>query len=102
MTQQAQQPDKASVAAQIVLVLLTAGLQCWVIWIQLPPAERMWIRLAVLGRVRRLTATAAWSEGRAGMSEELATGQRSVRYATAYSLSLLRDRAHRLLEDMRP
>jgi hypothetical protein len=96
-----QQQDRTSTAAQVLLVLLTVGLQFWVIWVQLPPQQRTWIRLAAAGRVRRIAAMGAWSEGQAGMGEELQTGQKSIRYATAYSLSLLRDRAQRILEEMK-
>jgi len=94
--------DAAQIAAQFLIIAMVVGANCLTIWLSLPPQQRMWIRLAVAGRVRRIAATAAWREGRAGMSEELVTGQRSVRYGSAYGLSLLRDRAHRLIEDMRP
>jgi len=86
---------------ELLLMGVSVAAQAWIVWVSLPPQQRFWIRLALLGRLRSLGARLAWLEGRAGMAEEIQTGQRTVRYVSAYGLSLVRDAAAEALEDMR-
>lgn len=86
---------------EFLLLAGSAAAQVWVIWLTLPPQQRFWIRLQVLGRVRQVTARWAWLEGRAGMAEELVTQRRSVRYLSAFALAVTREAADQALEDMR-
>ena len=87
--------------AEFLVLGATAAAQIAVIWLSLPPQQRYWIRLAVLGKLRAATARLAWLEGRAGMAEEIQTERKSVRYLSALGLSLLREYADQTLEDMR-
>ena len=100
--QQSQPRGEPHPVVTALYLLLLLGIQAWAVWIMLPPQQRMWIRLAVAGTVRSKSATAAWRQGHQGMGEELATGQRSVRYLAAWGLSTVRDRANKSLEAMRP
>ena len=93
---------KTEVAVQVAAVLATAGLQAWAIWVTLPPQQRYWIRLRAMDTCRRVAGRMAWSEGHAGMGEELRTGCKSVRYLGAWGLGILRDAAVGELERMKP
>jgi hypothetical protein len=100
-----QQHNRPGVVETLVAVagtLAVMGLQMWVLWLQISPQERMWIRLAVAGRVRSSAAAMAWNMGHRGMAEEIRTGQRSIRYLAAWGLSTVRDQAQQALETMRP
>ena len=95
-------PGAAETLVAVAGTLAVVGLQAWVLWLQISPQERLWIRLAVAGRVRQSAATMAYLLGHQGMGEELRTGQRSLRYLGAWVLSTVRDQASRSLEAMRP
>lgn len=83
-------------------LLLSLAATLVMTWSILPPEDRRWIRLSMAWRARRLLAVLAALEGRAGMADELAGRDPAPRYVTAYRLALLRDRAGRLLDSMRP
>lgn len=100
--QQRSRPGAAETLIAVAGTLAVMGLQAWVLWLQISPQERMWIRLAAAGRVRSSAARMAWAMGHSGMAEEIRTGQRSVRYLAAWGLSTVRDRASSALEAMRP
>ncbi len=72
------------------------------VWSMLPPQDRLWLRLRVTWTLRRLLGGLAAREGRAGMADELAGRDPAARYVTAYRLALMRDRAARILDGMRP
>jgi hypothetical protein len=101
-SQQRREMRKGEVAVQVAAILATAGLQAWAIWVTLPPQQRYWIRLRAMDTCRRIAGRVAWSEGHAGMGEELQTGRKPVRYLGAWGLGLLRDAAVGELERMRP
>jgi hypothetical protein len=97
-----QQQQRAQIAVELVSLALSLAGMAAAVWFTLPPQQRMWIRLAVAGRVRSSAATMAWNMGHRGMAEEILTGQRSIRYLVAWGLSMVRDRASSALEAMRP
>ena len=95
------QPQRSR-AGEAVLILATIALQGWYLYLTLPPQQRLWLRLTVLGTVRQRSARIALLLGWQGMGEELATGQKSARYLAALWFSLGRDWANRQIEAMRP
>jgi hypothetical protein len=97
-----QQRQRAQVAVELVSLAVSLAGMAAAVWLTLPPQQRMWIRLAVAGRVRSSAAMMAWRQGHSGMGEEIRTGQRSIRYLAAWGLSTVRDRASTMLEAMRP
>lgn len=96
------QQQRAQLAVELISVALSLAGMAAALWFTLPPQQRMWIRLAVAGRVRSSSAATAWNLGHRGMGEEIATGQRSILYLAAWGLSTVRDRASQALEAMRP
>lgn len=94
--------SRAEILTAAAVSLLLLSFQAWVLWMQISPQERLWIRLYGAGRLRSLSAAAAWQQGHRGMAAELATGRRSPRYLAAWGLSTVRDRAAAALEAMRP
>jgi hypothetical protein len=89
MTQQERRP---SPWLEILLGMISLAGTCLIIWGNLPPQERQWIRLATASRLHRLLAVRAWREGRAGMRDELAGRDPQPRYAAAAWLGRWRDR----------
>jgi len=87
---------------ELLVILTSTAAQCWIIWLSLPPQQRYWIRLRVMGKARQLAGRRAWLEGHAGMGEELQTGRKSVRYLTAWGLGLMRELAQGELDRMKP
>lgn len=92
-------PSLGRILAEAAISAMAALL---VVYSQLPPQERLWINLEVASRARRVLGVLAAREGRGGMRDELAGRDPTIRYVTAYRLALLRDRAARVLEDLRP
>lgn len=94
--------QRAQLAVELLSLVVSLAGMAAALWFTLPPQQRMWIRLAVAGRVRSSSAATAWRMGHQGMGEEIATGQRSILYLAAWGLSMVRDRASQALEAMRP
>jgi hypothetical protein len=88
--------------AEVVTALASAALMGIAVWYQMPPQERLWLRLQMAGFAHRLAGRLARAEGRFGMADELAGRDPSPRYGAAYGVSLCRDWLARSLADMRP
>jgi hypothetical protein len=88
MTQQ----ERPSPWLEILLGLISLAGTLLIIWGNLPPQERQWIRLGLTSRLHRVLVVRAWREGRAGMADELAGRDPGPRYAAAAWLGRWRDR----------
>ena len=88
------QPGKLELAVTLVTTLVT-------VWWVMPEPERDLIKRRALWLAHRASARLARTEGRRGMSDELA-GRDYHRYAVAYQLSRARDGLAAVIEEMRP
>lgn len=84
--------DKTQVALEILLSLISLAGTAWIVWIQLPPAERQMTRLSMASAAHKWLARAARRIGYLGMGDELAGRDPSERYGFALMLGKLRDR----------
>lgn len=95
MVQERQSPP---VWAELLITTFTLAGTALLVWGQLPPQEREWIRLGVaqyrLSLQRRMAAR-AWQAGRAGMAEEIKGHDPSPWYTAAVMWGRLRDRLGR-------
>ena len=84
------------IAAAVVSLLI--------VWQTLPEHQRKLLAMRALDFSHRLLARWAKSEGRAGMTDELAgrPGYAERQYAVTLKLSVARDRVAAALESMRP
>jgi hypothetical protein len=74
------------------------------VWVMMPPQERLWIRLRTVAGLHRFAGRLARVEGLAGMGDELA-GRRELawsRYGGALVAGRVRDRLAVMLERMKP
>lgn len=82
--------------------LIALGSAGVMVWVMMPPQERMWVTLRTVGFAHRLAGRLARLEGQAGMGEELRGRDPSPRYAGAVMAGWVRDRLAARLEAMRP
>ena len=87
-----------SLVEQLV-TLASAGIM---VWVMMPPQERLWVQLRMVGVARRYADRLARLEGHAGMGDELAGRDPWSRYGGAVLAGRCRDRLDRVLTDMKP
>ena len=81
--------------AELLISLMGLAGTLAIVWANLPPQERDWIRLGVTARWRSLghrAAVLAWRAGREGMADELAGRDPRAAYERARALGWWRDR----------
>ena len=78
--------------AEILLATMSLAGTMLIIWGNLPPQERAWIRLGTRRWLYRVLTGLAWREGRAGIREEAAGRDPAVCYAIAERFGRWRDR----------
>lgn len=98
---QQQQRDKGQIALEILLSLVSLAGTAWIVWIQLPPAERQMCRLSMASAAHRWLARASRRLGYLGMGDELAGRDPRDRYGLALMLGKARDRIERAEREAR-
>jgi hypothetical protein len=83
--------EKRSTGEVLLQAAIVLAAQMAAVWAVLPPQERMWVRLRAAQVSRRVLGGLAAREGRAGMRDEVAGRDPSLRYTAAFRLGTWRD-----------
>lgn len=89
--QTSEERDTGRVVAEIVLTLVSLAGTMWLVWMQIPPAERQITVLSMASAAHRWLGRAARRLGYQGMSDELAGKDPAERYGLALAFGRARD-----------
>ena len=82
--------ERRSPAIELLVAVITVGGTLAAVWYNMPPQERLWLKLEMAHGLHGLSDRLARRTGRKGMGDELA-GRDYGRYRIAYRLSQIRD-----------